>query len=55
MASEAIAHSAFSLMGYWLRAHLGWRNNYCLIDSTLLQTESYSILYLAFRTIAFLT
>ena len=24
MASESIAHSAFSLMGYWLRAHLGW-------------------------------
>ena len=21
MASESIAHSAFSLMGYWLRAH----------------------------------
>ena len=23
MASESIAHSAFGLMGYWLRAHLG--------------------------------
>ena len=27
MASELIAHSAFGLMGYWLRAHLGSRNN----------------------------
>ena len=30
MASESIAHSAFGLMGYWLRAHSGSRNN-CLI------------------------
>ena len=27
MASESIVHSAFSLMGYWLRAHSGLRNN----------------------------
>ena len=27
MASESIAHSAFGLMGYWLRAHSGSRNN----------------------------
>ena len=27
MASESIAHSAFGLMGYWLTAHLGSRNN----------------------------
>ena len=27
MASESIAHSAFSLMSYWLRAHSGLRNN----------------------------
>ena len=25
MASESIAHSAFGLMGYWLRAHSGSR------------------------------
>ena len=31
MASESIAHSAFGLMGYWLKAHSGSRNN-CLID-----------------------
>ena len=24
-----IAHSAFSLMGYWLRGHEGERDNYC--------------------------
>ena len=30
MASESITHSAFALMGYWLRAHSGSRNN-CLI------------------------
>ena len=29
MASESIAHSAFSLMGYWLTAHSGSRNNIC--------------------------
>ena len=28
MASEAKAHSAIGLMGYWLRAHSGSRN-YC--------------------------
>ena len=27
MASESIAYSAFSLMGYWLRAHSGSSNN----------------------------
>ena len=27
MGSESIAHSAFGLMGYWLIAHLGSRNN----------------------------
>ena len=27
MASESVAHSAFGLMGYWLRAHSGSRNN----------------------------
>ena len=27
MASESIAHSAFGLMGYWLRALSGSRNN----------------------------
>ena len=27
MAPESIAHSAFGLMGYWVRAHLGSRNN----------------------------
>ena len=27
MGSESIAHSAFGLMGYWLRAHEGERNN----------------------------
>ena len=27
IASESIAHSAFSLMGYWLIAHSGSRNN----------------------------
>ena len=26
MASESIAHLAFSLMGYWLRANSGSRN-----------------------------
>ena len=29
MASESIAHSAFGLMGYWLGAHSGSRNNWC--------------------------
>ena len=28
MASESIAHSAFGIMGYWLRAHSGSRNNF---------------------------
>ena len=27
MGSESIAHSAFGLMGYWLRGHEGERNN----------------------------
>ena len=27
MASESIAHLAFGLMGYWLRGHVGERNN----------------------------
>ena len=27
IASESIAHSAFGLMGYWLVAHSGSRNN----------------------------
>ena len=27
MASESTDHSALGLMGYWLRAHLGLRNN----------------------------
>ena len=31
MASESIAHLAFSLMDYWLRAHSGSRNN-CLLS-----------------------
>ena len=29
IASESIAHSAFRLMGYWLIAHSGSRNNNC--------------------------
>ena len=29
MASESIAHEAFSLMGYWLRGHEGGRDNNC--------------------------
>ena len=28
MGSESIAHSAFSLMGYWLRGHEDERNNW---------------------------
>ena len=32
MGSESIAHSAFGLMGYWIIAHLGSRNN-CQISS----------------------
>ena len=33
MGSESIAHSAFSLMGYWLRGHEGERNNcFCKIQ-----------------------
>ena len=31
IASESIAHSAFRLMGYWLRTHLGARNNWQLV------------------------
>ena len=31
MASDSIAHSAFYLMGYWLRTHSGSRNNKLLI------------------------
>ena len=27
MGSESMAHSTFGLMGYWLRAHEGERNN----------------------------
>ena len=34
MGSESIAHQAFGLMGYWLRAHLGSRNNKLLIITT---------------------
>ena len=30
MASDSIAHSAFGLMGYWLRAHSGSRNKQTL-------------------------
>ena len=33
MASESIAHTAFQLMGYWLRAHSGSKNN-CLLVYT---------------------
>ena len=33
MACESIAHSAFGLMGYWLRANLGSRNNCWLFSS----------------------
>ena len=32
MASESIADEAFGLMGYWLRARSGWRNNYSKIQ-----------------------
>ena len=28
MASKSIAHSAFGVMGYWLRAHSGSRNKF---------------------------
>ena len=28
MTSESIAHSTFGLMGYWLKAHSGSRNNW---------------------------
>ena len=28
MGSESIAHSAFGLMGYWLKGHEGERNNF---------------------------
>ena len=38
MASESTAHSAFSLMGYWLRDHSGSRNN-CLISLGCLQYD----------------
>ena len=33
MASESTAHLAFGLMGYWLRAHEGSRNNCLLIET----------------------
>ena len=33
MASESTAHSAFGLMGYWLRTHSGSRNNYWIVDT----------------------
>ena len=36
IASESIVHSAFGLMGYWLIAHMGSRNN----------IVNYSFLYL---------
>ena len=33
MGSESTAHSAFRLMGYWLRGHEGERNNcFCKIQ-----------------------
>ena len=28
MGTESLAHSAFGLMGFWLRAHSGSRNNF---------------------------
>ena len=43
MASESIAHSAFGLMGYWLKAHSGWRNN-CEIVSRL-QTKDIDLMH----------
>ena len=38
MGSESIAHSAFSLTGYWLRGHEGERNN-CFIKIQLVGQE----------------
>ena len=44
MASESIAHSAIGLMGYWLRAHSGSRNNCNYFR------ESPEVGYIAFET-----
>ena len=38
MASESIAHEAEGLMGYWLRAHSGSRNN-CQVNIAFNQTK----------------
>ena len=36
MAFESTAHSAFGLIGYWLRAHSGSRNNYIIVNYSFL-------------------
>ena len=43
MTSESMAHSAFDLMGYWLRAHSGSRND-CEIFLTMYDVQSSSAL-----------
>ena len=40
MGSESIAHSAFGLMGYWLRAHEGEKNN-CFFSKIQLVGKKY--------------